>query len=267
VSRTDLSEYIGREFETNKSGKCFVVDCKNVKSVIVMFYDGYTTTTQMSNLKRGSVRNPYHENNKLYGVGITDIAGCINGKRDYLYRVWESMITRCYSEKYQQQYPTYREVSVCERWQTYSLFKEDLEKMKCFDKLGVGYHLDKDLIKPYNRIYEPNVYCLIPKEINGILGDCYFERGDLPLGVSKKGSSYRVRISNFGKQQLLGNYGTIREAQIAYWNAKFQIIRKTAILYWNYLPESVAMRFINFGWEDAIAYYGDDARLWKDIER
>ena len=65
MSRTDLSEYIGREFETNKSGKCFVVDCKNVKVVVVMFYDGYTTTTQMSNLKRGNVRNPYHENNKL----------------------------------------------------------------------------------------------------------------------------------------------------------------------------------------------------------
>ena len=222
MSRTDLSEYIGREFETNKSGKCFVVDCKNVKSVIVMFYDGYTTTTQMSNLKRGSVRNPYHENNKLYGVGITDIAGCINGKRDYLYRVWESMITRCYSEKYQQQYPTYREVSVCERWQTYSLFKEDLEKMKCFDKLGVGYHLDKDLIKQGNKLYSPYFCAIVPEVMNLSVVKPRKLSNNLPTGVHfcKRERKYVAQVHRGNGQEGLGYFETPELAHTAYIKAK-----------------------------------------------
>lgn len=222
MSRTDLSEYIGREFETNKSGKCFVVDCKNVKSVIVMFYDGYTTTTQMSNLKRGNVRNPYHENNKLYGVGITDIAGCIKGKRDYLYRVWESMITRCYSEKYQQLYPTYREVCVCERWQTYSLFKEDLEKTTCFDKLGVGYHLDKDLIKQGNKVYSPEFCAIVPEVMNLSVVKPSKLGNDLPTGVHfcKRERKYVAQVHRGNGQEGLGYFETLEQAHTAYIKAK-----------------------------------------------
>ena len=32
-------ELLGREFQTNKSGKCFIIDYKGRNSVTVMFYE------------------------------------------------------------------------------------------------------------------------------------------------------------------------------------------------------------------------------------
>lgn len=222
MSRVDWNSFIGAEFETNKSGNCFIVDCKNSNSVTVMFYDGYVVKTQMSNLKRGNVRNPYHQNNKLYGVGVTDIKGCVNGKRDYIYRVWESMITRCYSEKYQSLYPTYKGVEVCSRWQTYSLFKSDVEKMCCFDKLGKGYHLDKDLILQGNKLYSPEFCAIVPEIMNTCIVKPTRLEKTLPTGVHfcKREKKYVAQIHKGCGQICLGYFSTVEAAHEVYIRAK-----------------------------------------------
>lgn len=241
MNSIDWCSYVGSEFETNQSGNCFIVDCKNSKSVIVMFYDGYVVKTQMSNLKRGNVRNPYHQNNKLYGVGVTDIKGCVNGKRDYIYRVWESMITRCYSEKYQSLYPTYRDVKVCDRWQIYSLFKDDLEKMKCFDKLGVGFHLDKDLIKQGNKTYCPELCAIVPEVMNLSVVKSSKINGDLPTGVHfcNREKKFVAQVHRGNGQESLGYFETSDQARCAYVKAKQKYLSELSVKYRGIVDERV----------------------------
>lgn len=53
----------------------------------------------------------------------------INGKPTKEYTLWRNMLKRCYdSEK-----PTYKNVTVCERWHNFSQFLEDLPKIKGYD--------------------------------------------------------------------------------------------------------------------------------------
>ena len=56
------------------------------------------------------------------------------------YQKWGSMLTRCYSEKYQERHPTYKDCTVCEEWTTFSNFKKWMQGQDY-----QGKHLDKDL--------------------------------------------------------------------------------------------------------------------------
>lgn len=51
----------------------------------------------------------------LYGVGLNDYDGKINvnGKILKFYKVWQSMLSRCYDFKYHSRYPAYIGCSVC----------------------------------------------------------------------------------------------------------------------------------------------------------
>ena len=64
----------------------------------IMFEDGTVLkNVEYSNLKKGSIKNPYLPS--LYGVGFFGI-----GKYNYkdnlnCYRTWDGMLRRCYDEK------------------------------------------------------------------------------------------------------------------------------------------------------------------------
>ena len=47
---------IGTVFRNKVGDECFIINVENSKQVTVMFYDGYCTTTQMSNVRKGSVK-------------------------------------------------------------------------------------------------------------------------------------------------------------------------------------------------------------------
>ena len=89
----------------------------------------------------------------VYGIGYlgTDETGRPmrtvdeTGKVTRAYKVWYNMIQRCYSGKY----PSYENVTVCDRWLCYSTFLEDLPKIKNYDYWmshpNEGIALNKDL--------------------------------------------------------------------------------------------------------------------------
>lgn len=69
-----------------------------------------------------------------------------------VYVVWRSMIRLCYSEKYHETHPTYKNCTVCERWLKLSNFVEDIVKidgynywLSGFDEKINPYQLDKDI--------------------------------------------------------------------------------------------------------------------------
>ena len=87
----------------------------------------------------------------IYGKGVNDMPNGWTREfkwREMVYQKWHSMLVRCYSEKYQEKYPTYKECTVCERWLLLSNFVEDIKKIDGYDleKFVNGkLELDKDI--------------------------------------------------------------------------------------------------------------------------
>ena len=99
----------------------------------------------------------------LYNVGINDYIGKvnINGKIEKFYKVWQSMLSRCYDPKYHNRNPAYIGCKVCKEWYSLTAFK------KWFDKNYIeDYELDKDILIEGNKLYSPDTCCFVPKEIN-----------------------------------------------------------------------------------------------------
>lgn len=125
---------------------------------------------------------------------------------------------------------------------------------------------------PGNRIYAPNKCSIIPNQINSLLTDGAFSRGDLPIGVQKHGNHYVYLCSdstqiNKGRQKRSGMFLTIQDALSAYWNAKFKTIRATAEAYRMFLPPKIYHRLVRFDWEEAFEYYGFYTVMGLDTTR
>lgn len=72
----------------------------------------------------------------VYGKGVNDMPRGWRTANDWnyrVYRVWCSMIERCYSKKYLERQPTYIGCVVCERWLTLSNFVADVVKIDNYD--------------------------------------------------------------------------------------------------------------------------------------
>ncbi len=150
----------------------------------------------------------------LYGVGLNDYDGKvnINGKISKFYKVWQSMLSRCYDFKYHSRYPAYIDCSVCKEWHSLTAFK------KWFDENYIeGYELDKNILIEGNRIYSPETCCFVPKEINRLFENkskkLYCNR-QLPIGIQfdKHRGKYLAEITVKGKRKHIGRFDTIDEA-------------------------------------------------------
>lgn len=96
----------------------------------------------------------------------------INKKSTKEYKIWLHMISRCYSNKHQNNNKSYLNVTVCERWKCFQNFCEDLKNIIGYDDWisNVGYELDKDIlcekliIKP--KIYSLETCMFVSKKVN-----------------------------------------------------------------------------------------------------
>ena len=65
-----------------------------------------------------------------------------------IYEKWRTMLKRCYSEKYHERFPTYKDCTVCNRWLLLSNFVEDFKLIDGYDEkkfLNGELVLDKDI--------------------------------------------------------------------------------------------------------------------------
>lgn len=99
----------------------------------------------------------------VYGKGINDMPYGWRLETELNYRIyecWKNMIKRCYSKKYQEKYPTYKDCYVCEKWLKLSGFVEDIKFIDNYNFWETHQHekisLDKD-IKSNNK---NKCYCL-----------------------------------------------------------------------------------------------------------
>ena len=169
---------------------------------------------------------------RVQGVGVNDAWYRTNRKLDgkslscpYYVR-WVGMLTRSYSSKYKEEYPTYKDVTVCEEWRRFSVFKGWMEEQD-----WQGKALDKDIIKPGNRQYSPETCCFIPASLNSLLTDSAANRGDCPRGVSlnKLEGKYAAYCIVDGIKRHLGGFGTKGEASLAYRKFKANLVSEAAL--------------------------------------
>ena len=175
----------------------------------------------------------------LFGVGINDadydvtITRTVNGKRKIVwtcpfYSRWQSMISRCYDERFHIKNPSYKGCSVCEEWKTLSNFKKWMEQQN-----WQGKQLDKDILVPKNKEYGPETCIFVSKDLNCILIDAPgYQRSSnkYPKGVSwdKDRKKYQTQIRIYGKKISLGRTETVEEASRLYKKAKSEYILEWA---------------------------------------
>lgn len=116
-------ELLGKEFETNRCGKCVIVDYKGWEDVFVQFYQ-YPNVVRchMDSLKKGKVMNklfPTYLDKGYIGIGAYDSV-----KDKEAYSLWASMLERAYCKKYHKKRPTYENVIVCGEWLNFQNFAE-----------------------------------------------------------------------------------------------------------------------------------------------
>lgn len=174
-----------------------------------------------------SIRNPLKRSNIVMGVGINDSEYKATRNNCPVYRVWSSMIRRCYDEEGRNKYPSYAGCTVCEEWLTFSKFKAwvDLQDFR-------GKHLDKDLLVVGNKIYSPETCVFVHGKVNLFVTEKTSARGDWPIGVSQEISGKFVAMVGTGlktpRQKYLGRFLTPEEAHQAWLAAKLELAKELA---------------------------------------
>lgn len=176
----------------------------------------------------------------VYGFGVNDapyevqkfenVGG--SSKRIWMcqfYKVWSDMLKRCYSIKYQDGRPTYKNCHVAEEWLTFSAFKEWMESQS-----WKGKELDKDILFAGNKIYSPKTCVFVTQLTNSFTVAHDGARGDLPIGVSwhKHSGKFQAICRNpfTGKREFLGKFSCQKIAHAAWKKRKHELACRIAEL-------------------------------------
>ena len=241
---------LGKEFYTNNSGKCFVLDYKGCNSILVAFYDPFCIVEcAYGQLKDGRVSNPILPN--VVNKGYLGVGSYNSVTHERLYYIWRSMLDRVYNDKRHLKQPTYRDVEVCKEWLCFQNFAKWCETQEFFDAKddkGNRYEIDKDLLIKGNKQYSPDACCFVPKIVNSLLLNAKKSRGIYPIGVSyhKSSKKFSASFSNGGNQKHLGMFVTPEEAFQAYKEAKELFVIEKAEDWRDKIEDRVYQALLNY---------------------
>ena len=231
LNDVSYKDCVGKICKSKKSSGDFkILKYNNAKDVEVRFLKtGYETTVYLGNIRIGKVKDPYAPS--VYGVGIlgAKYPSKIDGVLTKEYKLWYSMLRRCYSDNSKKKNPTYEGCEVSDNFKSYEYFYE-----WCHIQIGFankGWQLDKDLLIKGNKVYNENTCVFIPQEINKVLIKCDASRGEHLIGVSwsKTNKAFRAVVSkNKGRSEHLGCFKTELEAFKAYKQAKEAFVKEQA---------------------------------------
>ena len=242
-------ELLGKEFETNNCGKCFIIDYKGYHNVTVMFYNPvYITKTEIGILQKGNVKNPLFPT--YLGKGYFGIGRYGGANHKVIYELWTGIIDRAYNEKRRPKIPTYKDVIVCDEWHNFQNFAEWCESQEFFgskDDKGKVYALDKDTLSGGSKVYSPETCCFVPRAINNLFTKRGNARGSCLIGVTRSAENkFLAQHNYFGGKKHLGSFGTEIEAFQAYKKAKESYIKVVAEIWKGKIDDKVYQALLNY---------------------
>lgn len=163
----------------------------------------------------------------VYGFGLNDadymVYSRVNGKVVVCgaYTAWLSMLARSFSKSYQDKFPTYVGVTVCDEWRSFMKFRKWWMEHKVD-----GWQLDKDLLTD-KKTYSPDTCIYIPSWLNKFTTGRKASRGEFPIGVSldKQTGRFVARCHNTksGKSEFIGSFENQFLANEAWRTKKLEI--------------------------------------------
>ena len=225
---------VGKVYKTLNSGDFKILKYNDSRNVEIQFLKtGYRKVTEMKEVRSGEIKDPYLPS--VCGVGVlgAKYPTRVNGVLTKEYELWNSMLTRCYSDSSKKRRPTYEGCEVSNNFKSYEYFYEWCNKQIGFSNEGNEnpFHLDKDLLIKGNKVYSEDTCVFIPAEINTLLIKCAATRGECLIGVSwhKTRKAFVAKVNKSkGKREYLGFFKTEIEAFNAYKTAKEAFIKEQA---------------------------------------
>lgn len=160
----------------------------------------------------------------------------LNGKQTKEYKLWHSMLRRCYSKYVHEEYKTYLECRVDKRFKSFQFFAE-----WCNEQIGFndsGFCLDKDFIGD-GKLYSPELCVFIPN----ILNTAYIKEYSNYFNPER--GKFEVRHSYFGKTKYIGSYKFSSEAKNAYDKAKSAYLKEICEIYKRSLDKRILSLFLS----------------------
>ena len=228
--------------------KMIIVEYRKNSDIDVYFpeYDWVAKGAQYNAFKNGNIKCPYDK--VVYEVGYLGEGKykvSENNKNTKVYVVWHDMLRRCYSEKYHEKYPTYKDCIVCEEWLNFQNFARWYND-NYYEIEGERMELDKDILVKHNKIYSPETCIFVPQTINSLFVKKQNNRGDSAIGTSPtRNGKYRVQCSIINpetrksKNEYLGVYETQEKAFQVYKYYKEKNIKHVADYYFGRIPEKL----------------------------
>ena len=175
----------------------------------------------------------------------------VDGKNVKEYDLWQDMLKRCFSEKYQTHQPTYKGCNVSDNFLNYRYFYDWCQEQIGFGKVdekGRYWHLDKDLLFVGNKTYSETTCVFVPQEINSFFTDSGNARGEYPVGVyfHKASGKFQARCAVNGKRQHLGYFNTPEEAFAVYKPFKENLCKQLALKWKDEIDERLFNAMMNW---------------------
>lgn len=243
------------ETTINKYGTEFkIIDYLSSHQILIETTDSYKYQKWVCyrDFKRGALLSPFDKTVRDVGyLGVGKWSACKDGVKTRSYVAWQSMINRCYDDKFQEKKPKYKKCEVVEEWHNYQNFAQwwDDNYYSCGSEKMC---LDKDILIKNNTIYSKNTCLIVPNTINTLIENCAASRGDLPLGVSfdkiknlYKSASRQI-INGKSQKVIIGYYSSPDDAFAAYKAWKEKYIKKIANQYRSLIPDKVYNALYNY---------------------
>ena len=236
-----LKDKTGEEKVNNFGSKMVIKEYRGAWDIDVYFpeYNWVAKHINYSNFKKGNIKCPYEP--RTYGVGYLGEGKYKtreNGKLTYEYKIYYSMIQRCYDPKYQEKEPTYKGCTIEDYLLNFQHMGEWINN-NYYEVPGEKMHLDKDILCKGNKTYSRDTCIFVPQRINKLFTKRDNDRGDCPIGVTPSSSgNYQVYCSSgYGKSVYLGTYLTKEEAFQVYKQYKEKVIKEVINSYKGIIPE------------------------------
>ena len=236
--RKPKNSYIGKKYLNNKGNEFEIINIikiNNCTKYEIKFLDeyGYTKICDLKEIKNGNIQNPYYKN--IANVGYIGV-GEYRANNSNIYSVWSKMIKRCYDTK-NRDYHQYggKGCIVCEEWHNFQNFAKWYEDNYYIIE-GRNMNLDKDILIKNNKIYSPNSCIIVPNNINKLFTKNNKNRGNLPIGVTKKGDKY---IAYLHSAKYSKSFDTLEEAFYSYKQIKEDYIKQIADEYKDKIPKKL----------------------------